>query len=438
MDVITQIFGLLLSLSILVVMHELGHFTMARLFKTKVEKFYLFFNPWFSLFKFKKGDTEYGIGWLPLGGYVKIAGMIDESLDREQLKSEPKPWEFRSKPAWQRLLIMIGGVAVNFFLALGIYSMILFFNGKEYIPVSSLNNGLIYDSVLLNNGLNNGDIIKSINGKTIEDIDEISSLIITEKQATLSVLRGDKLINVFLPEDFVKQLLANDSRMLVFPAFPFVVDSVIIGMPAEAAGFKKGDQILMVDSLSTPYITDAMRVIGFFKGRKTVINVLRNNDTIALSANINDQGKIGVMPLPVTHFLTTKKIEYSFIQSIPAGILLGVDRLTSYVSSIRHVFSKEGAQSIGGFGSIGGLFPKHWDWTIFWEITAFLSIILAFMNILPIPALDGGHVLFLLYEIITQKKPDEKIMEHAQIIGMILLFSLLIYANANDIFRLFN
>lgn len=435
MTIFTQIAGLLLSLSILVILHEAGHFVFAKLFNTRVEKFYLFFNPWFSLFKFKKGETEYGIGWLPLGGYVKIAGMIDESMDKEQLKKPPQPWEFRAKPAWQRLLIMTGGVLVNFILALAIFAMILFAFGREYIPVQNLNNGVVWDSLALKYGLQNGDKVIKIGGQEISDFSEISKQIVTETPETITVIRDGRQQEVSLPDDFVQQMIANDVKTLAMPAFPFIIDSVMPDMPAEEAGFKKGDKIVEVNGTKTEYAMTIIQKIQQNKGKKIDMKVLRHQDTTALTVKVAGKGVIGIYNKPFDYYIDFAKEEYGFVESIPAGISLGVNTLVGYVKQMKHVFTKEGAQSIGGFGTIGGLFPQSWDWARFWELTALLSIILAFMNILPIPALDGGHVLFLLYEIVTGRRPGEKFLEYAQITGMVILLALLLYANGLDLIR---
>ncbi len=436
MGVLTQIFGLILSLSILVLLHELGHFTLAKIFKTRVEKFYLFFDPWFSLFKFKKGDTEYGIGWLPLGGYVKISGMIDESMDKEQLKQEPQPWEFRSKPAWQRFLIMIGGVVVNFILALVIYSMILYVWGEDYLTVKDMKYGLQFHSVALKAGLQNGDNIVKINNDAVVELDDVRRLIAKGDVKDITVQRKDSTFTIQIPFDFKGKLNeAKAVKYIVEPRFPFIIDNVVSGNPAAKAGLKSGDQLIAINNIPTPYWQDFTEKVDSFKGKEVEITYIRNKVELKQKVTLTADGKLGVQPVNPVKLLDFKKKEYGFFSAIPAGINLGIETLTTYVSNLKYLFTKAGAQQVGGFGAIGGLFPKTWDWQSFWNLTALLSVVLAFMNILPIPALDGGHALFLTFEIITGRKPSDKFMEYAQIGGMIVLFSLLIFANGNDLYK---
>ncbi len=430
-----QILQLLLSLSILVILHEGGHFLFARIFKTRVEKFYLFFNPWFSVFKFKKGETEYGMGWLPLGGYVKIAGMIDESLDRKQMSARPKPDEFRAKPSWQRLLIMTGGVLVNFITAFIIYSIMLCNWGREYIPTENLKYGVVWDSVAIENGLKNGDEIIDVGGEKVEEYNDITQAIINDSPAYITVKRDGTTKKISLPDDFVRQMLDRKVSMLLAPAIPFVIDSVMPEKPAAKANLKEGDQIVAVNHTPTPYYLSASNLIKKNKGQKVNLAIKRNHDTIDLTVNTTKEGIIGVWRKGASDFIETAKVSYSFLESIPAGFNYGFKILQGYVKQFKYIFTREGAKSLGGFGTIGSLFPKSWDWLVFWQMTAFISIILAFVNILPIPALDGGHVLFLLYEMITGKKPGDKFIEYAQIIGMLIILTLVIYANYNDIVR---
>ncbi len=435
MGVLTQIFGLILSLSILVLLHELGHFTLAKLFKTRVEKFYLFFDPWFSLFKIKKGETEYGIGWLPLGGYVKISGMIDESMDKEALKQEPQPWEFRSKPAWQRFLIMIGGVTVNFILALIIYSMILFTWGKDYLPVANAKYGLQFNDVALKAGLQNGDNIIKIDNNSIANVDDIPGYILKGKIKEITVDRNGQIVNIAMPIDFTEQLIkANETKSILDPRFPFEID-IVKGNPAEKAGLIHGDRIIALNNIPAAYWQDFTSKVDSFKGKEVEITYLRNGVEFKKKLTLTENGKLGVQPINPVKLLDFKKKEYGFFSSIPAGIGLGFETLKKYVTGLKYIFTKEGAKQVGGFKAIGELFPKSWDWESFWSLTALLSVVLAFMNILPIPALDGGHAMFLSYEIITGRKPSDKFMEYAQITGMIILFGLLIFANGNDIYK---
>ena len=435
---------LIMSLSLLVIIHEGGHFLFARLFKTRVEKFCLFFDPWFTLFKFKpkNSETEYGIGWLPLGGYVKIAGMIDESMDTEQMKQPMQPWEFRAKPAWQRLLIMIGGVLFNFLLALFIYSMILFAWGDEYVPLQKAPLGMDFNETAKAIGFRDGDILVSADGVPFERYggDMLTSIVDARQ---VSVLRNGQEVSVYIPEDMMERLLADSVRFASF-RYPFVIDSIMPGHPAALAGLQPGDSITQLDGRNIAYFDFKEEMLNRQKAandstsRLLTLTYVRAGvaDTVKLTTDSLYQ--IGVAAsLQTNKLLPVVKKEYSFFASIPAGVTLGVNTLKGYVSQMKYLFSKEGAKQLGGFGTIGSIFPATWDWYQFWYMTAFLSIILAFMNILPIPALDGGHVLFLIYEIVARRKPSDKFMERAQMVGMFLLFGLLIWANFNDVLRFF-
>lgn len=428
---------LILSLSILVVLHELGHFIPAKLFKTRVEKFYLFFDPWFSLFKFKKGDTEYGVGWLPLGGYVKISGMIDESMDKDQLAQEPQPHEFRSKPAWQRLIIMIGGVTVNLILGFLIYSMILFTWGKERLPLENLEYGVYVDSTMMDYGLMDGDKIVAVTDGIVKYYEELGKEILINGARTLEIERDGESMTIQLPEDVEQTILAKEVRTLFSPRYPFAVDSVVTGSAAEEAGFLKNDRIVSVDGEPTEGIIEGLKAVRSHKSETVTIDVERNGSIISKEVSVSEEGRIGIGLKSVTDYVQTETYKYGFWQAIPAGVQETKDILGNYITSMKLIFTKEGASQIGGFGAIGGLFPATWNWQTFWSMTAFLSLILAFMNILPIPALDGGHVMFLLYEMITGRKPGDKFLEYAQMAGMILLLGLLIFANGNDILRAF-
>ena len=428
---------LLLSLSILVIVHEFGHFIFARLFKVRVEKFYLFFDPWFSLFKFKpkNSHTEYGVGWLPLGGYVKIAGMIDESMDREQMEQPPKPWEFRSKPAWQRLLIMVAGVVFNFILAIFIYSMIAYTWGTTYIPFKNAYAGMEYCQSAKEIGFRDGDIPLTADGAELGFMSsETLQQIVEAKQ--VQVLRNNDTVTIAIPKDFMLRLIDKEEQFAMY-RIPPVVYEASANTGAQRAGLLKGDRILSIDSLATPSLDELHQVLS--TRRDTTVNVayLRNGAMQTTAVATDSVGNLGILISPLVESYEVVTEHYGFWESFPKGIELGVSKLTSYVNSMKYVFTKEGAQSLGGFGAIGSIFPERWDWESFWSMTAFLSVILAFMNILPIPALDGGHVLFLLYEVITRRKPNEKFMEYAQMCGMIFLLALLIYANGNDIVRFF-
>lgn len=430
---------LIMSLSLLVIIHEGGHFLFARLFKTRVEKFCLFFDPWFTLFKFKpkKSETEYAVGWLPLGGYVKISGMIDESMDKEQMKQPEQPWEFRSKPAWQRLLIMVGGVLFNFLLALFIYSMILFKWGDEYIPVNQAPLGMDYNETAKAAGFQDGDILIAADNVPLERMngDALSAIV---DARVVTVLRNGEEASVYIPENLMEKLMADSVRFATY-RIPFVIDSVRANYPAALAGLLPGDSITHMNGQSIAYFDffNEMQKRKAEKGSRLVnLTYVRNGVSDTLSIEADSLYQIGTVACMNTdRLLPVIKKEYGFFEAFPAGITLGVNTLKGYVGQMKYLFSKEGAKQLGGFGTIGSIFPSTWDWHQFWYMTAFLSIILAFMNILPIPALDGGHVLFLLYEIIARRKPSDKFMEYAQMTGMILLFGLLIWANFNDVLR---
>jgi len=438
MEILIQAAQLLLSLSILVVLHELGHFIPAKLFKTRVEKFYLFFDPGFSLFKFKKGETEYGIGWLPLGGYVKISGMIDESMDKEQMKQDPQPWEFRSKPAWQRLIIMIGGVTVNVILGMIIYAMVLFVWGTEYIPTENLKYGIYTDSTAQEIGLRNGDKIITVGGEKVEKFSDISMKILLEDNKTIVVDRNGERKEVTVNVESIGRII-EEQKPFMEPAIYPIVSEVFSGSNADEAGLLIGDVITQVDGSKTPFFQDVVKELGERSGDSAVVMLLRGNEEITLKALVSEQGTLGFGVQPMNEQLGFNTEKYTFLQSIPAGINKAYDSFDNYIKQLKLFFQPEtGAyKSMGGFITIGKAFSPTWDWRRFWTFTAFLSIILAIMNILPIPALDGGHVMFLLYEIITGRKPHDKVMEYAQIVGIVILLSLMLFANGNDFLKLF-
>lgn len=428
---------LFLSLSILVLIHELGHFLFARLFKVRVEKFYLFFNPWFTLLKCKPthSETEYGIGWLPLGGYCKISGMIDESMDREAMAQPPKPYEFRSKPAGQRLLIMVAGVLFNFLLALVIYAMVLFCQGDTYLPLKNVKAGMDYSETFHNIGFHDGDILLMADNAVLERFDE-NCLRQVMNARTVTVLRDGIETVIPIPEDIARRVM-HDRKGFADYRFPMVIDHFSEESPAEQAGLLPGDTVRAVDGVATPTFYDVSKLLRQYKDQAVTLEVARAGEVHSLLVHTDTLGRIGVYSQSLFEIYETVTRTYNIFESIPAGIMLGINTLKGYVSDFRYIFTKEGASSLGGFGAIGNLFPAVWDWESFWMRTAFLSIILAFMNILPIPALDGGHVLFLLYEVIARRKPSDKFLEYAQITGMCLLFAFLIYANGNDIIRYF-
>ncbi|MFT3746751.1 MAG: RIP metalloprotease RseP [Agriterribacter sp.] len=439
-----QAVQLLLALSILVIVHEFGHYITAKWFKCRVEKFYLFFDPWFSLFKKKIGETVYGIGWLPLGGYVKISGMVDESMDKEQMKQPPKPWEFRSKPAWQRLIIMVGGVTMNVLLAFLIYSMILFTWGEKKVPVSSMKYGLAFsDSLMFDLGFKNGDKILAVGDRTIDDYTDIVPQLILG--GTVKVERDGKMESITLPVDLIGQLVEKRrSRItLLEPRIPVVAKIVADTSNAFKAGLKPGDKILSVNNAPAQFFDQFSSMLSDNKGKNIEVGVLRGNDTVRFRAPVNDKGQLGfalagsIADLDSLGVLKLNVINYGFFESFPAGVKFAGKKLKYYIDQFKLILSpKTGAyKGVGGFKAMGSVFPNTgWDWEGFWNITAFFSLALAFMNLLPIPALDGGHVLFTLVEMISGRKPSDKFLEYAQIVGMVILFSLLIYANFNDWF----
>jgi len=380
-------------------------------------------------------STEWGIGWLPLGGYCKIAGMIDESMDTTQLQQEPQPWEYRSKPVWQRLPIIIGGVLVNFILAMVIYSAVLYTWGQEYLPFKNATYGLNFSQTLINNGFKNGDNIISIDGVPVEQRSDVIENILIDGKQNVTIMRDGQTVDLKLPEKFAQKILAAEEVDLISVRYPFVIEEVAAGSAAEDAKLQKGDSIVGINGKQLSIFQDIAAELNTSKNSQIQLSFYRSGQLMQSQLQVNENGKLGVGLKSPYEFFQTKKIEYGFFESIPAGISLGWETLSSYVKQFKLIFSKEGAKQLGGFGSIGKMFPKFWDWQIFWSMTALLSIILAFMNFLPIPALDGGYVLFLLYEMITGKKPNDKFLEYAQTAGFILLFSLLIFANGNDIFR---
>ena len=427
---------LIMALSLLVLVHEFGHFIFSRLFKVRVEKFYLFFDYKFSLFKWKspKSGTEYGVGWLPLGGYCKISGMIDESMDTEQMKLPPKPYEFRSKPAYQRLLIMIGGVLFNFILALFIYSMVLFTWGESYYNVQEATYGMEFNENAKAIGFADGDILlRSGDEELIKyDVDMLRNII---DKKNVTVLRDGKETVIAIPESFGLLDLGKETPFMQY-RIPAVIDSMLPNGPATIAGIQRGDSIINIAGKSINSWYKLMTTLETQKesgNREINITVVRNGQEIILTAKVDSTFKLGVMPRELNY--TPVVLQYGLLESFPAGIKYGCKVLKGYISDFKYVFSSEGAKSVGMFGTIGSMFPSVWDWHRFWLMTAFLSIVLAFMNILPIPALDGGHVLFLLVEVITGRKPSDKFLEYAQMAGMFILLGLFLLATYNDITR---
>lgn len=445
---------LILALSLLVVVHEFGHYSFSRIFGVWVEKFYMFFNPWFSIAKWKpraKVDsdgnevksswraTEYGIGWLPLGGYCKIAGMIDESMDKEQMKEPAKPFEFRSKPAWQRFFIMIGGVLFNFLLAGIIYAGIVWTYGEMYVNFEDAHEGMNYCDSAHAIGFQDGDIplMADDHKLTYRNGTEVTNILMAK---TVTVLRNHKdTVVITMPKDFLAQANkdAEAGQMFMDYRMPVYIEQTQARMGAEKAGLKKGDRMLAVGNDTTPSYNQFTEALAKHKGKTVTITYLRDGKLLKTPVEIDADGKLGIQLTPITKIYKVNVKKYNILQSIPRGIVMGWDQMVTYVKQLKMIFTPQGAKSLGGFGAIGSIFPDQWNWLDFWSITAFLSIILAVMNILPIPALDGGHLLFLIYEMITGRQPSEKFLERAQYIGMALLLALLLFANGNDIYRYF-
>ncbi len=431
----------ILSFSILVVLHELGHFIPARLFKTRVEKFYLFFNPGFSLWKKKIGETEYGIGWIPFGGYVKISGMIDESMDKEQLNNAPEPWELRSKPAYQRLIVMLGGVIVNVLLAIVIFIGISWYWGEEYLPAKNVTYGVHASDLAKSVGVKEGDIIISLDHKELKNFDALESKLVLENATSLEVKRGDSIVSLNIPSTLSSSLAKiKKSIPFVMPRFPVIVDSIgKTAVTMDGTNFQKGDTLLMINNQSVQYRYEFEDLKKKLADSIVVVTAKRGSDTVKIKALVSGSGQLGLfLKLPYEIF-TTVHTSYSFAESIPVGTKRCFTTLDNYVQGIKQIFTGKvnPNDSLGSLISIGNTFSAQWDWYKFWTLTAVFSIILAFMNVLPIPALDGGHALFILFEMITGRKPSDKFMEYAQIVGMILMFGLMFYALGLDVWRLF-
>jgi len=449
MEILIKASQFILSLSLLIVLHELGHFIPAKLFKTRVEKFYLFFDYKFSILKKKVGETVYGIGWIPLGGYVKISGMIDESMDTEQMALPPQPWEFRSKPAWQRLIIMLGGVFVNFVLGIFIYIMLMYAYGESYLPNENVNakDGVwVQDSLAMNVGLQTGDKILTVDGEKIKKFSGLTLEFINGNN--FQIERDGKIIDKEIPTDFISQLMdrGKDAGPILYPRYPFVIGKVSDDSPNIKSALKAKDIVISINGTPIKYYDEAKDILANYKGQKVAAIVKRGTETKEIELQVSNEGKIGVVfaalkfsDLEKLGYYDLADIEYSFAEAIPAGWNKSWKTLTDYVKQLKKIFNPStGAyKGLGGFISIGSIFPDEWSAESFWNITAFLSIMLGFMNLLPIPALDGGHVVFTLWEMITGKKPGDKFLEYAQVVGFVLLVALLLFANGNDIFRLF-
>ncbi len=441
MSVLSIIAQLLVSLSILVVLHELGHFLPAKFFKTRVEKFYLFFDPWFSLFRKKIGETVYGIGWLPLGGYVKIAGMVDESLDTEQLKQPPQPWEFRSKPAWQRLIIMLGGVTVNFILGFLIFGLLLWGYGERFLPAKNVIYGIAVDSLTYEMGLRDGDYIVRIGDLPFDEFDPRKLVlgIAIHNAQEIEVVRNGRPEIIPVDPEYTRILSGFRARhnRLIDPRFPFVLKEVVKDSPAERAGLISGDSLIAINGEPEIFYHTYARTFRSSPGEEIAIGYVRNNSHHETRVAPDSDGLIGVLPAGPTDFFNYERRDYTLLQALPAGVRSGWNFLTTQFRAFGQIFRGKikATESLGGFGTIGQLFPSEWHWEIFWRNTAILSLILAFINLLPIPALDGGHVAFLLYEAITGRKPSDKFMEYATIAGFAFIIALVLFVNGLDIWR---
>lgn len=428
---LTQVPQLILCLALLIVLHEMGHFLPARWFKVRVEKFYLFFDPWFSLWKQKKGETEYGIGWLPLGGYVKLSGMVDESMDKEQMAKPAQPWEFRSKPAWQRLIIMVGGVVVNLLLGLLIYSMVMFVWGRETLPLANMVNGVHPSELMADMGFHDGDMILRAEGAEIKTLDDLNRALLLGDTRTVLVQREGKEVTITLPESIHQGMLKKSKEELFAPRFPLFVDSLVADGNASKSALMKGDRVTAVNEAPTPFFNDFQARLQLHKDQVVALTVDRSGTKHVMAVLVDSIGRIGVGPREPKDILPTVKETFSFFGAFPAGIEHGIGVLTGQARSMKLLATKEGAKQVGGFWSILQLFGEWGDWQRFWSVTALISIILAFMNILPIPALDGGHVMFLLYEMVARKPAPQRVMEVAQLVGMALLMGLFLYANTD-------
>ena len=427
---------LLLSLSLLIVLHELGHFIPAKIFKTRVEKFYLFFDVKFSLFKKKIGETTYGIGWLPLGGYVKISGMIDESMDKEQMALPPQPWEFRSKPAWQRLIIMLGGVTVNIIVGFVIYICIFYFVGQKIVTNDELPQGFAVTQTFKDLGFKHGDQVLKLNGEDFENLNNLNRYLFLRDVSSLTVKHTDGTTETLpVPEDIGMTMFKAGELKPFQPVRTNVLDTVISDYPAQKAGLLKGDKIVSVNGTETKNWASLSEIIKASPNKEVILDIDRGGELKTIKVTPAEDGTIGINNYGLEYNDAYKEVKYGFVESLGGGINYGYNVLTDYVKQFKYVFTSEGATQVGGFGAIANLFPGTWSWLSFWHTTALISIILAFMNILPIPALDGGHVVFLLYEMATGRKPNEKVMEYAQMAGFIILIALVLFANGNDVYR---
>ena len=436
MGTLTVILQLIASLSLLVLVHELGHFLFAKLFKIRVEKFRLFFDPWLTLFHFKpkNSDTDYGIGWLPLGGYVKISGMIDESLDTDQMEKPAESWEFRSHPTWQRLLVLLGGVLFNLLAAILIYSGLTYTYGDTYLPIDAVEEGMQFSEVAKKAGFQDGDILLKADTTKLVAFDEDNVRLLLGAE-TVTVRRNGREERIVMPGDIMQQMMKEQKGFATY-RFPFVVDSVLPNMAAEKAGLKVGDKIVAING-QTMYRSDVYVTLHNNPGKELNFSIVRGSDTLEQKITPNEQGIIGVIIRGPADMYQLERIKYGLLESVPVGVGRAIKKMTNYASDLKYVFTPEGLSNVGGFGSMASLYPETFSFEVFWSMTAFLSVILAVGNVLPIPALDGGHIVFVLYEMITRKKPNKKFVLRAQVAGMFFLIFFMLYVNLNDVFRHF-
>lgn len=436
MGTLTVILQLIASLSLLVLVHELGHFLFAKLFKIRVEKFRMFFDPWLTLFHFKpkNSDTDYGIGWLPLGGYVKISGMIDESLDTDQMEKPAEPWEFRAHPTWQRLLVLLGGVLFNLLTAILIYSGLTYTYGDTYLPIDAVEEGMQFSEVAKKAGFQDGDILLKADTTKLVAFDEDNVRLLLGAE-TVTVRRNGREERIVMPGDIMQQMMKEQKGFATY-RFPFVVDSVLPNMVAEKAGLKVGDKIIAING-QTMYRSDVYVTLHNNPGKELNFSIVRGSDTLEQKITPNEQGIIGVIIRGPADMYQLERIKYGLLESVPVGVGRAIKKMTNYASDLKYVFTPEGLSNVGGFGSMASLYPETFSFEVFWSMTAFLSVILAVGNVLPIPALDGGHIVFVLYEMITRKKPNKKFVLRAQVVGMFFLIFFMLYVNLNDVFRHF-
>lgn len=438
MEIFIKVLQVIACFSLLVLVHEFGHFLFAKIFRTRVEKFYLFFNPWFSIFKFRIGETEYGLGWVPFGGYCKIAGMVDESMDKDQMKSEPKPWEYRSKPAWQRLLIIVGGVLMNILLAIGIYIGITYAWGDSYIRTKDVEHGFMFSEVAHEIGFRDGDKVLSVGGEYVDNYGQIPAVILLDDAREVQVERDGKPVTVTIDTKYIKAMLKD--KQFINLRTPFVVGKVMPGGGAAVGGLMAGDSLVAVDSVPMRWFDEFRTAFAEHKGDTALVTFVRGAERLTAAVPVSAEGQVGayLAGTNLADIYTVSTRQYSFFEAIPVGFTRAFSSIGSYLKQLKLIVSPEteAYKSVGGIIAMGNFFPAEWNWLQFWQITALISIMLAVLNILPIPMLDGGHMVFILYEMITRRTPSDKFMERAQLVGMVIVFGIVILANGNDILKL--